>query len=63
MNILYLNVNTFAADEVWRVLECMEIIKIYEDRLYLTVDDAINAVTINTNIKQATGLKVTTCCL
>ena len=45
-------------DEVWRVLEQTKFLKTYTDRLYLTVDDAIHAINIKTQIKQAADLKV-----
>ncbi|XP_053400591.1 solute carrier family 26 member 6-like [Mercenaria mercenaria] len=53
IKVLLSNVN----DEVWRVLESTKFLKTYTDRLYLTVDDAINAVNIKTQIKQAADLK------
>ncbi|XP_060582816.1 prestin-like isoform X2 [Ruditapes philippinarum] len=44
-------------DEVWRVLEQTKFLKTYTDRLYLTVDDAVHAIHIKTQIKQAADLK------
>lgn len=45
-------------DEVWRVLQATKFLKTYQDRLYLTVDDAVNAINIKTQIKDATFTKV-----
>ena len=50
-NALYI-INTTIPDDVWRVLEVTEFLKNYNNRVYLTVDDAINAVTIESQVKQ-----------
>lgn len=53
IKVLLSNVN----DEVWRVLKATEFLKTYEDRLYLTVDDAVNAIKIKTQIQEAADIK------
>ena len=39
-------------DDVWRVLEVSEFLKQFNSRIYLTIDDALNAVTIETQMQQ-----------
>ena len=39
-------------DDVWRVLEVSEFLKEFNNRVYLTVDDALNAVTLETQMKE-----------
>ncbi|XP_045204648.2 sulfate transporter-like [Mercenaria mercenaria] len=50
VEVLFSNIN----DEVWRVMEATEFLKSYEERMYLTTDDAVDA--INTKMKQANEL-------
>ena len=39
-------------DDVWRVLEVSEFLKQFNSRIYLTIDDALNAVSIETQMQQ-----------
>jgi len=40
------------------VLEVAEFLKDYEDRLYLTVDDAMNNIKLDTRLRNVSDMKV-----
>ncbi|KAL4229850.1 hypothetical protein ACF0H5_010242 [Mactra antiquata] len=48
---------TCVNDEVWRVLDATDFLKLYEERLYLTVDDAINDIQTQMKLRSAEELK------
>ncbi|XP_060582820.1 prestin-like [Ruditapes philippinarum] len=50
VEVLFSNIN----DEVWRVMETTDFIKSYEERMYLTTDDALDA--INRKMQRANEL-------
>ena len=46
------------SDEVWRVLGVTGFLDDYQDRIYLTVDDAINAISIEEKLQSVSDIKV-----
>ena len=45
-------------DEVWRVLEVSGFMDSYQDRIYLTVEDAVNAISIDEKLQNVSDIKV-----